>query len=131
MVALYIVSNTFKPIFLIVEIYNFSYWKHSVSAIVTTKERESDASDTLRNAKHPYMTNLGYVSYQSRRQLYLRIRQSTESVFGPFTYSWGPRDLFWQIIKIISGGRGLLLSSGIKECKAPGFREPIEASVSK
>ena len=58
------------------------------------KERESDASNTLRNAKHPYMTNLDYVSDQSRQQLCLSIRQSTDSVFGPFTYPWGPRDLF-------------------------------------
>ena len=38
-----------------------------VPTIVTMKERESDASDTLRNAKYPYMTNVGYVAEQCPR----------------------------------------------------------------
>ena len=36
-----------------------------VPTIVTTKERKSNASDTLRTAKYPYMTNLGFVAEQS------------------------------------------------------------------
>ena len=40
-----------------------------VPTIIKMKERESDASNTLRNAKHPYMTNLGYMAEQSPRAM--------------------------------------------------------------
>ena len=65
------------------------------------------------------MTNLGYVSDQSKGQLCLSNRQLANSLFGPFTYPWGPRD------------RGLLSSLRIKESKALGCREPAAASGSK
>ena len=57
----------------------------------TMKERESDASDTLRNAKHPSQTNLGYMARQSPRPVQPRptgqgleswLHQTQESPYG-------------------------------------------------
>ena len=54
----------------------------------------------------------------------------TDSLFFPFTYPWGLRDLFW-LNQIFSGGRGLLSSLGIKESKASVFMEPAAAYIFK
>ena len=65
-----------------------------------------------------------------RTVLLLTQTVSWQSVWS-LNLPWGPRDLFWLIIKILSEERGLLLSLGIKESKSPGFREPTVALVPK
>ena len=85
----------------------------------------------LRNAKHPSLTILGYVSDQSRGQFCLSNIQSTDSLFDPFTYLCSQKGPILIDNQNLSRERGLLSSHEIKESKAPGFREPVVALVSK
>ena len=94
------------------------------------KEKESNESDTLRNAKHPLLTYICYISVQSRGQFCLSNRQSTDSLFGPFTYLWGLKGPILINNHNLSRERGLSLSRGIKKSKAAGFMEHIVAPVS-
>ena len=52
------------------------------------------------------------------------------SVLVPLAFMGSIRTMFLIMYQNSFGGRGLLSSLGIKESKAPGFREPVEASVS-
>ena len=74
---------------------------------------------------------MGYVSDQSRGQFCLSNIQSTDSLFGPFTYLWSQKGPILIDNQNLSRERGLLSSHEIKESKAPGFRAPVVAPVSK